>query len=425
MKKSLKMPLTTQILLATVGGIVFGVIVGPRASNIKFIGDIFLRLIQMTVVVLVMSSVIAAVGGEDMQDLGKMGLYTFKWILIFTIASAVLGVILSVIIKPGVGISLVESSDIGKVEVGEASIADTLVNFVPTNIFKSMAEGSMVPVIVFSILFGLGLGTYTRVSKNKVLVDVIKGVNAVITNMITMVMKIAPIGIFALLADVAGTVGFAVIVPMFKFLGLLLLGDIIQFLIYIPLTGYLTKVNPLLIPKKLLDVSIMALTTTSGAVCLPTKMKDSYEKFGVDRKVVDFTGPITMSMNSTGAVQCYVAAIFFMAQASGINLTTQQMIMAIILSTMMCLGTISVPGGSIIVYTFLAESLGLPLESLSILIGIDWFAGMFRTLMNVDVDILVAMLVSNQMGNLDKDVFNNKKKVYYNIESDVENAVTE
>lgn len=242
------------------------------------------------------------------------------------------------------------------------------------------------------------------------------GINQVITNMITMVMKIAPIGIFALLADVAGSVGFSVIMPMLKFLGLLLIGDLIQFGIYIPLVGWLSKVKPSLMPKKLTEVSIMALTTTSGAVTLPTKMKDSYEKFGIDRKVVDFTGPITMSMNSTGAVQCYVAAIFFMAQASGIELSIYQMVMAIVLSTLMCLGTISVPGGSVIVYTFLAQSLGLPLESLSILIGIDWFAGMFRTLMNVDVDILIGMLVSSKLGNLDRDVYYNRKKVNYNIE---------
>ena len=121
-----------------------------------------------------------------------------------------------------------------------------------------------------------------------------------------------------------------------------------------------------------------------------------------------------MSMNSTGAVQCYVAAIFFMAYASGISLSPYQIVMAIVLSTLMCLGTISVPGGSVIVYTFLAQSLGLPLESLSILIGIDWFAGMFRTIMNVDVDVLIGVLVSSKLDNLDRDVFYNRKTVVYN-----------
>ena len=162
-----------------------------------------------------------------------------------------------------------------------------------------------------------------------------------------------------------------------------------------------------------MKMSIMALTTTSGAVCLQTKMEDSVTKFGVSRKVADFTGPITMSMNSSGAVMCYVAAIFFMAQSTGITLAPYQMGMAILLSAMMCMGTIAVPGGSLIVYTFLAQSLGLPLTALSVLIGVDWFAGMFRTLMNVDVDVLVGMLVANKLGELDHDVFNEKKVVEY------------
>lgn len=411
--KKFTLSLTSQILIATIGGIIFGVLVGDWAKNIKFIGDIFLRLIQMSVVILVMSSIIAAVGGGDNKDVGKMGFHTIKWILAFTIFSAFLGLVLSLIIKPGLGIELASAAEIGEVQVAEASLQDTLVNFVPKNVISSMANSEMVPVIVFSVIFGIAMGIYTKESKNETVVNLIKGINGTVTNIIKLVMKVAPLGIFALLADVAGTVGFAVILPMLKFLGLQLIGTIIQFAIFVPLVAALTKVNPLLMPKKFMKMSIMALTTTSGAVTLPTKMEDSYEKFGISRRVVDFTGPITMSMNSTGAVMCYVAAIFFMAQATGIELSVYQMGMAILLSTLMCLGTISVPGGSLIVYTFLASSLGLPLSSLSVLIGIDWFAGMFRTLMNVDVDVLIGMLVANKLGELDRDVYNNKKVVQY------------
>ncbi|MGB4610659.1 MAG: dicarboxylate/amino acid:cation symporter [Saccharofermentanales bacterium] len=412
-KKKFKITLTTQILLATVGGIVFGSIVGEWAGNIKFIGDIFLRLIQMSVVALVMSSVISAVGGGDNEDVGKMGFHTMKWIIFFTAVSATLGLVLSLIIKPGVGITLATAEEVSEVTVGDANIQDTLREFVPTNIFKAMADGSMVPVIVFSVIFGIAMGKYVKETKNDVIAQWIKSINGTITQIIQLVIKIAPIGIFALLADVSGRVGFNVILPMFKFLGLLAIGVVIQFLMYIPLTAGLTKVNPLKMPKKFMKMSIMALTTTSGAVCLQTKMEDSVTKFGVSRKVADFTGPITMSMNSSGAVMCYVAAIFFMAQSTGIALTPYQMAMAILLSAMMCMGTIAVPGGSLIVYTFLAQSLGLPLTALSVLIGVDWFAGMFRTLMNVDVDVLVGMLVANKLGELDHDVYNEKKVVEY------------
>ena len=412
-KKGLKISLTTQILVATIAGIIFGSIVGPWAANLKFIGDIFIRLIQMSVVLLVMSAVAAAVGGGDGKDVGKMGLHTFKWIIGFTLVSASLGMILAMIIKPGIGIEIASAEAIAEAEVQSSSLQETILNFVPTNVMKAMADGSMVPCIVFALMFGVAMSMYTKQSGNTIVVDWVKGINAVVTNIIKLVMNVAPIGIFCLLANVAGATGFKVIIPMLKFLGLLLIGDAIQFLLFTPLTAALCKVNLFKMPKKYAKMSMMAITTTSGAICLPTKMEDEVTKFGVSRKVADFTGPITMSMNSCGAAQCYVAAIFFMAQATGISMTPYQMGMAILLSCLMCMGTISVPGGSVIVYTFLASSLGLPLESIAVLIGIDWFAGMFRTLMNVDVDVMVGMLVANKLGELDHDVFDEKKTVTY------------
>ena len=365
--------LTTQILIAAAGGVVFGSLIGPWASNLKFIGDIFIRLIQMSVVLLVMTAVAGAVGSGDGQDVGKMGFHTFKWIIFFTLISAGLGVMLSMLIQPGIGIEIANAEAIANASAETASLQDTLLGFVSTNIIGSMADSAMVPCIVFALFFGTAMGTYTRQSGNRNLVEWVTGFNTIITNIIKAVMHVAPIGIFCLLANVAGSTGFKVIIPMIKFLGVLLLGDAVQFLIYGPLTAALCKVNPAKMPKKFAK----------------------------------------MSMNSCGAALCYVAAIFFMAQSTGVQLTTSQMGMAILLSCLMCMGTIVVPGGSVIVYTFLASSLGLPLESIAILIGIDWFSGMFRTLMNVDVDVMVGMLVSSKLGDLDRDVYNETKVVEY------------
>lgn len=412
-KKRFSISLTTQILIATAGGIVFGALVGEWASNLKFIGDIFIRLIQMSVVLLVMSAVASAVGGGDGQDVGKMGFHTFKWIIIFTVISAGLGVALSMLLQPGIGVEIASAADVANSSVETGSIQDTILGFVPTNIINSMAEGSMVPCIVFSLFFGVAMGAYAKESGNRNIIEWVQGINGVITNIIKIVMNVAPIGIFCLLANVAGTTGFKVIIPMLKFLLVLLIGDAIQFLLFGPFTAAVAKVNIFKMPKKFAKMSMMAVTTTSGAICLPTKMEDEVTKFGISRKVADFTGPITMSMNSCGAAQCYVAAIFFMAQSTGIQMTPYQMGMAILLSCLMCLGTISVPGGSVIVYTFLATSLGLPLESIAVLIGIDWFAGMFRTLMNVDIDVMIGLLVASKLGELDRDVYDEKKTVTY------------
>jgi Na+/H+-dicarboxylate symporter len=404
--------LTTWILIGTIGGIIFGSLVGPWAANLRFIGDIFIRLIQMSVVLLVMTSVAAAVGKVDGTGMGKMGFHTFKWIIGLTIVSAFLGLALAQVIKPGEGITISEAADISA-PVAVGSLQETLLGFVPTNIIGSMAAGSMVPCILFAIFFGISMGAYTRVSKKTIVLEVVEGINGIIMNIIKIVMNLAPIGIFCLLANVSGAIGFRVVIPMGKFLGALLIGDIIQFLLYGPLAAALCKVNPFKMPKKFAKMSIMALTTTSSAICLPTKMEDSVTKFGVSRRVADFTGPITMSMNSNGAVQCYVLAILFMSQSTGIALGPYQLGMAILLSCLMCMGTIVVPGGMVITYTFLATSLGLPLESIAILIGIDWFSGMFRTIMNVDVDVLIGMLVSDKLGELDRDVYNDIKKVEY------------
>lgn len=403
--------LTTQILIATIAGIVFGALVGPWAANLKVIGDIWIRLIQMSVVLLVMTAVSAALGNIDGKSAGKMGFHTFKWIIIVTTASAFLGLALAQIIQPGVGIQVAGTA--AATEIPQTSLKDTILGFFSTNIVGSMAQGAMIPSIIFAIVFGLAMGTYTRTSGNTIISDFITGLNAVIMNIIKMVMKLAPIGIFALLANVSGSTGFGVIVPMLKFLGALAIGDVIQLAVFGALTGLLVKVNPLKMVKKSAKLAIMAMTTTSSAICLPTKMEDSVTKFGVSRKVADFTGPITMSMNATGAVMCYVLAIFFMSQATGIVLTPFQMGMAILLSILMCMGTIVVPGGMVIVYTFLATSMGLPVESVAILIGIDWFSGMFRTLNNNVVDVFVGMLVSDKVGDFDRDVYNEIKTVEY------------
>lgn len=154
-------------------------------------------------------------------------------------------------------------------------------------------------------------------------------------------MHVVPIGIFCLLANIAGFTGFKVIIPMIKFLDILLLGDVIQFLIYGPLTAVLCKVNPTKILKKFAKTVMMAVTASSKAICLPTKMENAVIKCCISRKVADLTSPITMSINSCGAALYYVVAIFFMAQSTGISLTTCQIGMAVLLSCLICMGTIA------------------------------------------------------------------------------------
>ncbi|ALZ87656.1 sodium:dicarboxylate symporter [Aerococcus urinaeequi] len=409
-----KLSLTVQIIIAVVVGIAFGTIVGEWAGNLKFIGDIFIRLIQMSVVLLVMTSVISAIGemarNNDENQLGlKVGAMTFFWIIFATLIASGLGFVLATIVRPGEGMQISET--FVAEDTASLGFQETITNFVSTNIFSSMAAGDMIPIIVFSVLFGIGLNQWIKKSGDTSVLDLIKHTNNITLNVIQTVMKIAPIGIFALLANVAGTIGLAVIGPMIKYLGILFIGVAIVMVLMVFITAAICKINPAKMPKKFLDMSIIALTTTSSAIAFPTALKDAIEKFGVRRDIANFTMSVGMTMGSAGAAMSYVIMILFMQQASGVELSAIELLVGIFLAVMLTLGTITVPGGSAVVATFLATSLGLPVESIALIIGVDWFAGMFRTFLNVNNDAIVSMLVANSVNALDHDVYNNKKTV--------------
>ena len=409
-----KLSLTVQIIIAVVVGIAFGTIVGEWAGNLKFIGDIFIRLIQMSVVLLVMTSVISAIGemarNNDENQLGlKVGAMTFFWIIFATLIASGLGFVLATIVRPGEGMQITET--FVAEDTASLGFQETITNFVSTNIFSSMAAGDMIPIIVFSVLFGIGLNQWIKKSGDTSVLDLVKHTNNITLNVIQTVMKIAPIGIFALLANVAGTIGLAVIGPMIKYLGILFIGVAIVMVLMVFITAAICKINPAKMPKKFLDMSIIALTTTSSAIAFPTALKDAIEKFGVRRDIANFTMSVGMTMGSAGAAMSYVIMILFMQQASGVELSAIELLVGIFLAVMLTLGTITVPGGSAVVATFLATSLGLPVESIALIIGVDWFAGMFRTFLNVNNDVIVSMLVANSVNALDHDVYNNKKTV--------------
>lgn len=410
----LKVSLTTQIIIATIAGILFGTLVGEWAGNLKFIGDIFIRLIQMSVVLLVMTSVVSAIGEmareSEGESLGlKVGINTFGWIIFTSVFAAGLGFLLAYWVRPGEGMQVTET--FVAAEAASLGFQETMTNFVSTNIFSAMANADMIPIIVFSVLFGIGLNQWIKKSGDTTVLDVVKHTNNITLNVIQNVMKISPIGIFALLANVSGTIGLAVVGPMIKYLGILLLGVVIVMAVMILITSAICKINPALMPAKFLDMSMIALTTTSSAITFPTALKDCIEKFGVRREIANFTMSVGMTMGSAGAAMSYVIMILFMQQASGVELPLFDLLVGIFLAVMLTLGTITVPGGSAVVATFLATSLGLPLESIALIIGVDWFAGMFRTFLNVNNDVIVSLLVANSVGALDRDVYHNRATV--------------
>ena len=412
MRKTLSHP-AVQIGAASILGIVFGLVVGEWAGNIKFIGDLFIRLIQMAIVPLVMTSVIVATGSMGGSGMGKMAFHTFKWMIGFSVVAAVVAWILSSVIQPGAGIVFTGGLDPTLADkVGETSgWQETLVGFVSTNIFSAMSLAEMVPIIVFSLLFGVALNAYAATTGNRTIVEFLDQIQQVVIALIRIVMRIAPIGIFCLLAPLAGTVGFGVVTSGLKYLGTTLLGVVIVTILFVLVVTALTRLNPALLPSKLGSQTLIAVTTTSSAVTFPTVLKTAVEKVGVSQRVANFTLSVGLTMGSYGAVLNYMIVVMFLAQTGGVELTFPQIAMGMALAILLNMGTITVPGGFPVIAMFLATSLGLPIESVGLMIAVDWFTGMIRTFLNVNGDTFVAMLVAKPMGDIDDDVYYNRKSV--------------
>ncbi len=412
MTRTLKHP-ALQIGVAAIAGIVFGLVVGDWAANVKFIGDMFIRLIQMSIVPLVMASVIVATGSMTGAGTGRIAVRTFSWMLGFSAVAAVLAWGLSTLLRPGAGIVFDGGVDADLQDSAAEALGwqDTLRNFVSTNIFDAMSTATMVPIIVFSLLFGVALRTQIAKTGDDRVLTFIDQIQQIVLTMIRLVMYVAPIGVFCLLAALAGDVGFSVVTTALKYLGTTLLGVLIMFAAFVVVVTARTRLNPRLLPGKLAEQTAIAVTTTSSAVTFPTVLKSAIEKVGISQKVANFTLSIGLTMGSYGAVLNYMIVVMFLAQAGGIELSFGQIALGMGLAILLNMGTITVPGGFPVVAMFLATTLGLPFEAVGLLIAVDWFAGIFRTFLNVNGDTFVAMLVADADDEIDRDVYNGHKTV--------------
>ncbi|GAA4785812.1 dicarboxylate/amino acid:cation symporter [Microbacterium gilvum] len=406
MKKALRNP-ALQIGAGAVLGIVFGLVAGEWAGNLKFVGDIFIRLIQMSIVPLVMSSVVVATGSMSGSGAGRLAARTFAWMIGFSIVAAALAWGLSALFQPGAGMRFDGELDPALQESATSATGwqETLLGFVSTNVFDAMSTGSMVPIIVFSLLFGAALNAYIAKTGNRLVLEMADQVQQVVLTMIRFVMRLAPIGVFCLLAALAGDVGFAVVTTALSYLGTTLLGVVILLVVFVAVVAARTRLSPWRLPRKLAEQTAIAVTTTSSAVTFPTVLRNTVEKVGVSPRVANFTLSVGLTMGSYGAVLNYMIVVMFLAQAGDIELSIGQIALGMALAILLNMGTITVPGGFPVVAMFLATSLGLPFEAVGLLIAVDWFAGIFRTFLNVNGDTLVAMLVADAEGEIDRDVY--------------------
>ncbi|ROZ98773.1 dicarboxylate/amino acid:cation symporter [Gordonia sp. OPL2] len=402
-----------QIGIAAVAGVIFGLAVGEWAANLQFVGDMFIRLIQMSIVPLVMASVIVATGSMTGSGTGRIAFRTFKWMIGFSVVAALLAYGLSVLIKPGMGMVFTGELDSDLESDADAALGwqDTLLEFVSKNIFEAMASATMVPIIIFSLLFGIALRQHISRTGNDSVLSFVDQIQQIVLTMIRLVMYIAPIGVFCLLASLAGDVGFGVVTTAVKYLGTTLIGVLLLFVLFVGVVTVRTRLSPWKLPSKLAEQTAIAVTTTSSAVTFPTVLKNTVEKVGVSQKIANFTLSVGLTMGSYGAVLNYMIVVMFLAQAGNVQLSVGAIVLGMCLAILLNMGTITVPGGFPVVAMFLATSLDLPFEAVGLLIAVDWFAGIFRTFLNVNGDTFVAMLVANADDEIDREVYNGHKTV--------------
>lgn len=394
----------TQMVIASILGLIAGIVFGPAMGNIRFLGDIFLRLIQMSVVFLVMGAIIESVGSLEPRELGKLGGKAIVLFLVTSGIAAAIGLFLVNLIKPGVGVTGVAPQEY-QGSLFEGSALDLIVNFFPRNIFESMSQGNILQVIVFAAFFGLALSTLSHTVSGQKVFGLVQSLNVVIMQVITIVMRFAPVGVFALLGGIVGVIGIQVIIPLAKFLLTMTLGSLAALAFLLTVVGLYGRLNPLRLLKKLSRTIIVALTTTSSAISLPVQMADSEERIGISKRVSRLVNPLAMTLNSNGLAITISIACVTVAQFFGIELTLSQQIVIVFVSIVTTLGNLLVPGGALVAMAIAFQMTGLPLEGIAILAGVDWFAGMARTLLNVVGDVLVSTFVALSENEFDRSIF--------------------
>ena len=397
------MKLWKQILIALVAGLVVGMIFGPSAGVIKPVGTLFINAIKMLIVPLIFVSLVCGMTSmHDMTKMGRIGLKTIVLYLATTAVAITIGLVLGTVMKPGVGVGLEAAK---AVEAKAApSLIDVVVNLVPTNPVAAMAEGNILQIIVFAILVGLAIVIAGESGKR--IKDIFDSLAEVIYKLTAIVISFAPYGVFALMAWVAGTYGLDVLLPLGKVILAVYIGCIIHaVVVYGGLLTFLARLNPLRYFQGIAEAQAVAFTTTSSSGTLPVTMSCAQKNLGVSKSVSSFVLPLGATINMDGTALYQGVCALFVAQAFGIELGFGQYVTIIMTATLASIGTAGVPGPGLIMLSLVLTSVGLPLEGVAIIAGIDRILDMARTALNVTGDGMVAVLVAKSEKELDETVY--------------------
>lgn len=404
-----KPSMITQIAIAVVVGILVGLLIPASGNYLKIVGDVFLRLMQMAIPILILGQIVQAVGSINPKELTSLGGRTIAVFGISSLAAALWGVLMAVIFNPGYGVKMTGFQD-ASIKAQEISITDTILNFVPKNIFDSLTPGSIIQIIVFALFFGLALNKYLQSHPETQLFQIIVDFNEVIITVIRYVMYLAPLGIFALIASTISHLGLQIILPLVKYLLVYGLGTILFLGIWILVITLYCKVSPLRLITNMKNMSVMALATTSSAITLPVALEETETKLGLSKRITNLVLPLGMSLNSNGSAMHMAFTVMTIAQMYQLDFDITKMIYLAITATFVSLANAVVPGAGLVSLAVIVPQMGLPIESIAIFAGVEWFVGMLRTILNVNSDVYSAILVAKSVDEIDYTVFNSSNK---------------
>ncbi len=405
MAGKLKISLAWQMMIGLALGVTVGAVVDSQFAQtyLQPLGTLFIRLIRMVVVPLVVATIIA--GAAGISDTSKLGRVAGKVLIVYAVTTAIavaIGLLFANLIQPGLGLDLSTDGLVVKA-VKAPSLTDTLLNIVPINPMEAMANGSMLQIIFFAVIFGFGLASLGE--RGKPVLRFFELVGDVMIRVTGYVMMYAPIGVFGLIAFTVAKHGLSVLLPLFSLILTSFLATVVLvFLILIPMVAVIGKTNPVKFLKGIFEPWLVAFTTCSSAAALPANLAAA-RKLGATRSIASFSIPLgnTINMNGT-AVYMGVCAIFA-AEVFGIHLSFTDQLTVVLMGVLAAIGTAGVPGAGLIMTTVVFTQVGIPLEAVPLIAGIDRILDMIRTSINVVGDVTAAVVVTSLEGDLNSEPY--------------------
>lgn len=420
-KQKKKIGLTTKIFIALLAGAVFGIVLCYMVPSghvkddiivegiLYVVGQGFIRLMKMLVVPLVFCSLVCgsmAIG--DTKKLGTVGVRTLIFYLFTTALAITVALSVGNIINPGIGLdmSAIKSNAAEVEEMAATSLSDTILNIIPDNPLNSLASGNMLQIIVFALIVGIILAKLGE--RTETVGNFFSQFNDIMMEMTMMVMSLAPVGVFCLIARTFANIGFSAFVPLAKYMVGVLLALAIQcFIVYLGLLKVFAGLNPFKFIKNFFPVMAFAFSTATSNATIPLSIDTLAKKMGVSKKISSFTIPLGATINMDGTAIMQGVAVVFAAQAFGIQLEVMDYLTVIGTATLASIGTAGVPSVGLVTLTMVFNSVGLPVEAIGLIMGIDRILDMTRTAVNITGDAVCTTIVAHQNKALDRDVFNN------------------